>query len=36
MREELEPPIVPLEVEVALPNEWHAQPMGPGMLEPPE
>ncbi len=36
MREELEPPIVPLEVEVALPHEWHAQPMGPGMLEPPE
>ena len=36
MREELEPPVVPLEVEVALPREWHAGPTGPGMVEPPE
>ncbi len=36
LREELEPPIVPLEVEVALPQEWHAEPMAPGALEPPE
>jgi sulfide:quinone oxidoreductase len=36
MKEELEPPIAPLEVEVALPHEWHARPMGPGALEPPE
>ena len=36
LKEELEPPIVPLEVEVALPPEWHAEPMGPGLLGPPE
>ena len=29
MKEELEPPIVPLEVEVALPHEWHAGRRGP-------
>jgi hypothetical protein len=34
--EELEPPVAPLEVEVALPDEWHARPMAPGPLEPPE
>ncbi len=33
---QLDPPTAPLEVELALPQEWHAQPMGPGVLEPPE
>jgi sulfide:quinone oxidoreductase len=36
VQEEIEPPAVPLEVEVSLPHEWHAQPMGLGPLEGPE
>jgi sulfide:quinone oxidoreductase len=31
-----EPPFVPLEVEISLPHEWHAQPMGAPPLEDPE
>ncbi len=36
LREELEPPIAPLEVEVELPREWHDEPRAPGKTEPPQ
>jgi hypothetical protein len=36
VREEREPPRRPVDVEVALPMEWHEEPMAIDPLEPPK